>query len=458
MPSATPTTDERLRSHLDANQLARERLAVDLLAADRRFSGVKPRHPRGGPDGGVDIDATFEAQTATAAAVGFVNGATDSEDDKKQIKAKYKADARSAATRTPRPGMFVFFTNVNLTRGEKSALQTDCAAAGIAASEIFDRERMRVLLDSPDGLGIRYRYLQIPLSDAEQAAFFSRWGDDIQRIVGSRFSSVESSLARIQFLYEAASPLDDFTVTAELDREYSAVEIGHFRLVCSLHLEEPKSDIFGVSFGSTDNPGRHDAKGPADLVPTAGGIGRNMCGGAWIIGELKGEKAKIAKARKHKKRSDSKLPRWKLGSFTSIGREKVHLLPISFGFGGGLMRLPPYLSLRDMDGCSFVLFANRSLAEKIKIIHVSGNEYKLAEFTGKRIQFDKPNAPPYFPYTFSNQELSDPWVRIMGGIGPFRLSFSEFTPQRMYEPELVMDSMYEARKKRLDEYKKRMEE
>jgi hypothetical protein len=252
--------------------------------------------------------------------------------------------------------------------------------------------------------------------------------------------------------------LADFTVAAELDREYSAAEIGHFRFLCSLHLKEPRDSIFGVSFGSTDNPGRQDAKKPADLVPSAGGIGRSMCGGAWVIGHRTGEKTKKAKAGTQKKKSDSKLPHWKLGSFTSVGRENVHLLPISFGFGGGLMRLPPYLALRDMDGCSFVLFTNRSLAEKIKVIHVSGNEYKLAEFAGKRIRIDKPNAPPYFPYPFSDQELSDPWARIMGGIGPFRLSFSDLTPRRMYEPELVSDSLSETRKKRLEEYKKRIEE
>ena len=122
------------------------------------------------------------------------------------------------------------------------------------------------------------------------------------------------------------------------------------------------------------------------------------------------------------------------------------------------MRIPPYLALRDMDECRFALFANRSLAEKISVIHVSGNEYKLAEFAGKRIRIDRENASPYFPYPFTDQELSDPWVRIMGGIAPFGLSFSDFTPQRMYEPELVSDSLFETRKKRLEEYKKRIEE
>ena len=309
MPSATPTTDERLRNYLDTNQLAREQLAVDLLAVDRRFSGVKPRHPRGGPDGGVDIDSTFGDQAA-AAAVGFVNGATDSEDERKQLKAKYKADAQLAARRTPPPGMFVFFTNINLTLGEKSALQAVCAAAGIGTSEIFDRERMRVLLDSPDGLGIRYRHLQIPLSDAEQAAFFSRWGDEIQRVISSRFSSVESSLARIQFLYEAASPLDSFAVTAELDREYSAEELGHFRLVCSLHLREPKTTYSACRSAPPTTQADKARKSPLILTPARAALVA-VCAeepGSSDRGRVETE---AGQAYETKERADSDLPRWK---------------------------------------------------------------------------------------------------------------------------------------------------
>jgi hypothetical protein len=447
--SVTPTTDERLRSYLDTNQLAREQLAADILALDRRFSGVKPRHPRGGRDGGVDIEAQFDGQPA-AIAVGFVNGATDADAERKQIKTKYKEDASSAANRTPRPGAFFFFTNTNLSLSEKSVLQAHSTNAGIASSEIFDRDRMRVILDGPDGLGIRYRYLQIPLSDAEQAAFFSRWGDDIQKVIGSRFSNVESSLARIQFLHEAASPLDQFTITAELDREYLATEIGHFRLVCSLYLAEPKPEILGLSFGATDNSGRQEAKRVKDIDQGKGGIGRSMCGGAWVAGTQSRTNRKNARS---KRRSHDRDAHWSLSSFTSVGREKVRLLPISFGFGG-FFRVPPYLMLRDMDGCTFALFANRSLAEKLKTIHVSGNEYKLAEFSSERIRIDEPNSLAYFPYRFTRQELSDPWVRIMSGASPFGLSFSDFTPLRMYAPEIVSDSLFEMRRKQLEEYKR----
>jgi hypothetical protein len=37
--------------------------------------------------------------------------------------------------------------------------------------EVVDRERMRIALDSPDGFSIRFQYLDIPLSEAEQASF-----------------------------------------------------------------------------------------------------------------------------------------------------------------------------------------------------------------------------------------------------------------------------------------------
>jgi len=50
-------TDERLKSYLDTNQMAREQMCLAVMANDRRFSNVQPRHPRGGPDGARDIRA-----------------------------------------------------------------------------------------------------------------------------------------------------------------------------------------------------------------------------------------------------------------------------------------------------------------------------------------------------------------------------------------------------------------
>ena len=76
----TYETDQRLKNYLDTNQLARERLCLAVLAIDKRFSDVKPRHPRGGPDGGRDIEAVFRSSETAFAAVGFLNEANDSDD------------------------------------------------------------------------------------------------------------------------------------------------------------------------------------------------------------------------------------------------------------------------------------------------------------------------------------------------------------------------------------------
>lgn len=148
-------TDERLKSYLDANQLHREQLCVAILAMDKRFSNVRPRHPRGGPDAGRDIEAVFQGQETAFGAVGFVNQADDSDEKKKRIKVKFKTDLASALTANPHPGVFVFLTNMNLTLGEKEALELDARAAGIPYAEIFDRERLRIALDSSDGFALR---------------------------------------------------------------------------------------------------------------------------------------------------------------------------------------------------------------------------------------------------------------------------------------------------------------
>lgn len=103
------TTDERLKSYLDTNQLGREQLCLAVLALDKRYTDVKPRHPRGGPDGGRDIEAVYRASELAYGGVGFVNQAADVEEKKKTIRAKFTEDVLSARAAEPKPSVFVFF-------------------------------------------------------------------------------------------------------------------------------------------------------------------------------------------------------------------------------------------------------------------------------------------------------------------------------------------------------------
>ena len=249
-------TDERLKSYLDTNQLHREQMCQAILAIDKRYSDVRPRHPRGGPDGGRDIEALFRGNLMAFGAVGFINQANDSDEQKNKIKDKFLSDLESALRVVNKPKAFVFFTNVNLTIGEKEKLITKAKESQLTHCEIIDREIIRIALDSPDGFFIRFQYLNITLSDEEQASFFARWGDDIQSVISTGFQRIESTLNRVLFFQEATDPLVHLTLSFELKEKYSAEAIGHFRLFCSMYLKEPKHKILGILFGSSDKSNR----------------------------------------------------------------------------------------------------------------------------------------------------------------------------------------------------------
>src|SRR4051812_42257727 len=110
-------TDERLKSWLDTNQLDRERLCQAVLALDGRFQSVRSRHPRGGPDKGVDIEARDDGGRTVLAAVGFRNSASDSRGDKAWVQRKFKGDLMRAREEHGIVEGFAFLTNVALTLG-----------------------------------------------------------------------------------------------------------------------------------------------------------------------------------------------------------------------------------------------------------------------------------------------------------------------------------------------------
>ena len=233
-------TEDRLKSCLDTNQQGREQLCLAVLQTDRSYSDIRPRQPKGGRDGNRDIQAIYKGEQVAFVAVGFVNGANDSRPQKTQIQNKFKSDLTDAKEEYKDLKVFVFFTNILFTTGEKEKLEKHAKEKGITHCDIYDRERIRIALDSPDGLAARYQYLGLKLSNAEQQAFFNRWGDDIQTMISSKFSDVDTKLNRILFLEESKTPLVYFSIGFELKRKYTAEEFGNYRVFCSLMMIEPK--------------------------------------------------------------------------------------------------------------------------------------------------------------------------------------------------------------------------
>ncbi|MBM4033744.1 MAG: hypothetical protein FJ291_18455 [Planctomycetes bacterium] len=428
-------TDDRLKSYLDTNQLHREQMCLAILALDKRFSQVRPRHPRGGPDGGRDIDAVFHGGLRAYGAVGFVNQAEDSEEKRDRAKRKFRSDLASALGVTPAPEVFVFFTNVNLTVGEKDELVREAMAKGIAHCEVFDRERLRIALDNPDGFSLRFQYLGIPLSAEEQASFFAKWGDDIHSLIATGFQNVQTTLDRLLFLQEASSPLSLLWMGFELDRVYTAQEIGHFRAFCSMYLKEPRLNVLSILFGSSDKADRMSSDKPAPKRDMRPGIGFGISGGQW---EQRLHPCSVTGS------AEADVPAEKYeraGSSSSVGMQEVRLVAIKY-WNVALIRLSPILSLRDIDEAMFLPMLSRSLAQKLKRVHVYANEYKLLEVDRDRLEIDESPFSPNVPVEFSEQELADPWVRVRPvSASGFHFSFADQTPLRTFSPRQTADSM-----------------
>jgi len=434
-------TDERLKSYLDTNQLHREQMCRAILAADKRFSDVRPRHPRGGPDGGRDIQAMYRDDQIAFGAVGFVNQANDSEEQKKTIKKKFSDDIESAISADSELKVFVFFTNINLTLGEKDSLIDQAKKAGILYCDILDRERIRIALDSPDGFSVRFQYLNLTLSEEEQASFFSKWGDDIQSVISSGFQKIEGTLNRVLFLQESNDPISSLTISFELDKKYTADEIGHFRVFCFLTLKEPKHKILSILFGASDKSNRMRNEQDADFTLQRTGIKYGIGSGQWE------EHIDFEEQSNNAEEGGDENEKWtQVGSGSSIGKDEIEFLPISYS-KSSFIRFFPVISLRDLDDAMFLPFVNESLAEKIKAIHIYSSGYKLQEIAQTEINIDRTVIEPNFPVVFDSIELADKWVRVRPKIAStFHLRFFESTPKRLFVPSQVGNSL-EGRKK-----------
>ncbi len=145
-------------------QATSERLAAAVLHLEG-FSSVDPQCPLGGPDGLKDVLCEKNDWRYTAAAFFPTTEQTFS-----AISAKFRHDL--AGVRTNGVDGIVFITNQPLTPGGRETLVVAAAAEGHKAI-IYHLERLRALLDSPIGYGVRLEFLQVPLSLEEQLSFFS---------------------------------------------------------------------------------------------------------------------------------------------------------------------------------------------------------------------------------------------------------------------------------------------
>ena len=237
-------TNERLRNWLDGNQPARERMCLSLLKLQSKYSDVRPRRPRGGPDGSRDIEAVYNGTTVVWGAVGFRNGASDCPEDRRETKKKFRSDLAAALKKSAELEAFVFFTNVDLRPSDERQLIETAKKKGILHVNIYDRERLRTLLDAPEGFAVRLDCLDIELSKEDQLSFFDRFGSDLEKLVRGGFQEVDAKLNRIEFFHSSGRPAKSAYVIIWLERQATPAAVGHFRILCRVW----RTDM--LSFGS----------------------------------------------------------------------------------------------------------------------------------------------------------------------------------------------------------------
>lgn len=145
-------------------QIIAERLCADLLPIEG-YKDIDPQSPLGGPDGKKDIICYRDGVRFVAAC--FFPPTLQ---EYNQIKTKYLDDLLGVK-RNSAEG-FIFFTNQRITPFQRPELVTLATESGAKNTEIYHVERIRSILDSPKGYGIRLQYLEIQLTKEEQISFF----------------------------------------------------------------------------------------------------------------------------------------------------------------------------------------------------------------------------------------------------------------------------------------------
>lgn len=243
-------TDERLRQRLNSDQVSRERMCISVLALDARYTQIEPRRPEGGPDQGRDLQAVFDGRFDVYGAVAFINSATDSAAELRQISQKFEDDLDSALTANSELRGFVFFTNIDLTPGERDIMIAAAHAKGVVHVDIYWRERLRQALDSTPGLGLRFTYLRMPLTEAEQISFFNSYGKDVERAISRHRDEMHAGIRRLEYLHWMSRPVRDLSLHVQLNRNYSVEELGHFRIAMTL---ARRSGGNGLMMGGCDS-------------------------------------------------------------------------------------------------------------------------------------------------------------------------------------------------------------
>lgn len=168
-------------------QTKAERLCADILLLDS-FTSVDPQCPLGGPDGIKDVLCEKNGWKYVGAAYFAIEQKSFSD-----IKSKFAGDLLGVVSNDAHG--IVFLTNQRLSPTERKEL-ISIAKASSAKAIVYHRERIRTLLDSPQGFAHRLEYLGIDMTKEEQLSFFSQWNNIFSQKLQDQSDFIISALSK----------------------------------------------------------------------------------------------------------------------------------------------------------------------------------------------------------------------------------------------------------------------
>ena len=245
------------------------------------------------------------------------------------------------------------------------------------------------------------------MSDAEQAAFFSRWGGQIEGLLGESFQAVERRLERLEFGFDKSRPLRTLGFTLGLKTGFERRTIGHFRAVLDVGGAPVHPTYPTLLVGTCDDNARYDPTRGRPTEPCAAGA-------FWTLGPTK-----------------------LIGQSSSSLPESIIRISGYSGFSEWDTR--PHVTLGEIDEAFWAIFVNRRLADQVAGVRITANEYLLYSADRSELDIVLHEHAPEWPWEFSKEELSDQWVRIMPTGYTGRFDFSTYTPKRIWAPTPVVD-------------------
>ena len=295
--------------------------------------------------------------------------------------------------------------------------------------EIWDQEILRTKLDQTSGYAIRYRYLNIPLSDAEQKEFFAAWGEKIHSAMQEKLVNITRFNERLLFLNESQLLIDEILLRAHLDRNLIDLNGGNHALQAQISLREHVNGLFSFGFNSFSQYSLEHRTGRSYTQFQEVCTHNNDY--AFVIPD-----SLVDDSTSDCETHGDKLLRKHFGTGSATIKANVQHVDIKYSCEPFIMRMTPTCGLMQLHGAHLNFIATETLANSIKSIEVIINGYQILKISADEFSFKEPKNQDRF-YCQSKLHLPEEhekflMLRPQNLYSSFYIDFFNSTPRRLF--------------------------